>query len=245
MDPSSLNLFGLADGDGLAELKQRYYELALLCHPDRGGRAEDMVVVQAQYTHAKRELEAMEQSMVRVQKATDLLERDIGAIPDMRSIFDEAHGDTCSAGPEHSPPLATHYVLDVTSDASGYGSLMQTSEYRQAGGEGIVSMEYAFSAACADGSAEPLEGPSATTTCIVEREADSAVMLHPIDQVPTRESGFGLFTPTPTQLPLTDYVVAHSAGESSCIVRDSADSLAEMHVEQIEDDIKERLAKVE
>ena len=245
MDPSPLNLFGLADGDGLTELKQRYYELALLCHPDRGGRAEDMVVVQAQYTRAKREFEARAESVVRVQKATDLLERDIGAIPDMRSIFDEVHGDTCSADPEHSPPLATHYVLDVTSDASGYGSLMQTSEYRQAGGEGIVSMEYAFPAPCADGSAEPLEGPSATATCIVEREADSAVMLHPIGRVPTRESGFGLFTPTPTQLPLTDYVVAHSAGESSCIVRDSADSLAEKHVEQIEDDIKERLAKVE
>ena len=74
MDPSSLNLFGLADGDGLAELKRRYYELALLCHPDRGGCAEDMVVVQAQYTHAKRELEAKEESMERVQKAKKLKE---------------------------------------------------------------------------------------------------------------------------------------------------------------------------
>ena len=51
------NLFGLTAKDSLTELRRRYYDLALLCHPDRGGTATDMRIVQRSYEAAKVALE--------------------------------------------------------------------------------------------------------------------------------------------------------------------------------------------
>ena len=246
-----LNLFGLDEDDGLCELKKRYYELAMLCHPDRGGCSEDMVVVHAHYVHAKQELEAKEESVQRVQKANCALgSAEKGGIPDMRSIFDEVHGGVVTVADleepvSHSPP---HYAADVAAESSGYGSLMHASEYRQlqAQCEGGGARPPTFQPATFACAARAHEPASSQRECrVVEREADGAGLLHSLGQLPTRESGFGLPTPTPMQLPITDYVAAHSAGGYSCIVQPSAATLAVEHIARIEGDINERLAEIQ
>jgi hypothetical protein len=35
--------------DSLAEIRKRYFELSLLCHPDKGGNTEDMITLQRSY----------------------------------------------------------------------------------------------------------------------------------------------------------------------------------------------------
>jgi len=55
LDPYAL--LGVTPRSSLQELRAAYYELALLVHPDRGGRAEDMRVLAAAYAFVKRELQ--------------------------------------------------------------------------------------------------------------------------------------------------------------------------------------------
>jgi hypothetical protein len=54
---------GVTFQDSLATVKGRYYELSRLCHPDKGGNADDMLALQSAYMFVKHELEyAKEQS---------------------------------------------------------------------------------------------------------------------------------------------------------------------------------------
>jgi hypothetical protein len=46
-DPYSV--FGATLETSLVELRQRYFQLSLLCHPDKGGCAEDMIVLKRAY----------------------------------------------------------------------------------------------------------------------------------------------------------------------------------------------------
>lgn len=42
-------VFGATLETPLAELRKRYYDLSLICHPDKGGRAEDMIALRNAY----------------------------------------------------------------------------------------------------------------------------------------------------------------------------------------------------
>lgn len=42
-------LFGLTSKASASEVRKAYYNMALLCHPDRGGSAEDMTIINAAY----------------------------------------------------------------------------------------------------------------------------------------------------------------------------------------------------
>lgn len=90
------NLFGLTADDSLAVLRRRYYDLALLCHPDRGGAADDMRVVQRSYEAAKAALEHQAEGDAKrahLEAQLDMVEDEDGVkdIPSFRAIFDEVH----------------------------------------------------------------------------------------------------------------------------------------------------------
>ena len=50
------SLLGLTPLSTLAEAKKSYYNWALLCHPDRGGKKEEMIVVKNAYDYIKKQL---------------------------------------------------------------------------------------------------------------------------------------------------------------------------------------------
>ena len=50
------SLLGLTPFSTLAEAKKSYYNWALLCHPDRGGKKEEMIVVKNAYDYIKKQL---------------------------------------------------------------------------------------------------------------------------------------------------------------------------------------------
>lgn len=91
------NLFGITAHDSLKELRKRYYDLALLCHPDRGGSKEDMLVVQRTYEALKAAMEHQaEGDCKREYLETKLRELEkeqttTTEIPGIRAIFDEVH----------------------------------------------------------------------------------------------------------------------------------------------------------
>jgi curved DNA-binding protein CbpA len=49
-------LFNISSKSSLDELKKSYYELSLICHPDKGGKTEDMMVVTSAYRFIKEQL---------------------------------------------------------------------------------------------------------------------------------------------------------------------------------------------
>ena len=50
------HLFGLTTDSSLSDLKKSYYELSLICHPDRGGDKDQMVTVHNSYLYLKEQL---------------------------------------------------------------------------------------------------------------------------------------------------------------------------------------------
>lgn len=55
IDP--FGLFGVTTESTLKELKERYYSLALLCHPDKGGSKEEITIIIKSYKFVKEQLE--------------------------------------------------------------------------------------------------------------------------------------------------------------------------------------------
>ena len=55
-------LLGVDSRSSLAELKKNYYNLALLCHPDKGGNDKDMNVVSLAYNYVKYHLENVKEN---------------------------------------------------------------------------------------------------------------------------------------------------------------------------------------
>ena len=51
------DLLGIKSDASLSELKKNYYNMALLCHPDKGGSSQDMYVVSSAYKYIKKQLE--------------------------------------------------------------------------------------------------------------------------------------------------------------------------------------------
>ena len=48
-----LALLGVTENSSFNELKRNYYNMALLCHPDKGGSNDDMHIVQMAYNYCK------------------------------------------------------------------------------------------------------------------------------------------------------------------------------------------------
>ena len=55
IDP--FGLFGVTIESTLKELKEKYYALALLCHPDKGGSKEEITIIIKSYKFVKEQLE--------------------------------------------------------------------------------------------------------------------------------------------------------------------------------------------
>ena len=49
-------LFGVTINTSISELKKIYYDLASLCHPDKGGNKNDMIIIKQAYEYIKKQL---------------------------------------------------------------------------------------------------------------------------------------------------------------------------------------------
>lgn len=56
MNINPYKLLGVSINSSISELKKNYYNLALICHPDRGGNNEDMIILKNSYDYIKPQL---------------------------------------------------------------------------------------------------------------------------------------------------------------------------------------------
>lgn len=90
----ALAFFGLSATASLRELRAAYYEMALLCHPDRGGDAPQMRAVCAHYENAKTLLGFHAESVARMQQHEQSNHERPDAppsLPTFLEIFEETH----------------------------------------------------------------------------------------------------------------------------------------------------------
>ena len=129
-------LLGVTVGSTCQEVRRAYYELAMHAHPDRGGSADQMRVVQAAYEYVMRQVEAVDRSKPTVelyQNAEDEFKRfcedQVAKKPPCFSdIFAEAHGQpTFNQLWEEAQREGLGQSLDPAAHHGGYGHLMAAS----------------------------------------------------------------------------------------------------------------------
>ena len=124
----------------MTELKQSYYQLSLLCHPDRGGNKEDMIVVVKAYRYIKQQFENCSHLRTYEQLEADFelfCKEQEETVPAFRDIWENT--EECQQLQEfnrefirqrekelHQPMPKTYRMNPFE---KGYGSFMDHSEY--------------------------------------------------------------------------------------------------------------------
>lgn len=89
------HLFGLNIDSTLSDLKKSYYELSLICHPDRGGDKQQMITVHNSYLYLKKQLsninhqDLSETYQGLEQQFQDFCLQQTKELPDFGTIYDE------------------------------------------------------------------------------------------------------------------------------------------------------------
>lgn len=126
-------LLGVTVGSTCQEVRRAYYELAMHAHPDRGGSADQMRVVQAAYEYVMRQVAEVDRSKPTVelyQNAEDEFKRFCedqvsNKPPCFSDVFAEAHGKpTFNQLWEEAQALGLGEDLDPAAHHGGYGHLM-------------------------------------------------------------------------------------------------------------------------
>jgi len=143
---SQLNPFeflGLSLKNNLSDLKKRYYELSLLCHPDRGGNKDDMITLHNCYLYVKKHLENINpndisETYLKLEKEFEIfcrLQKE-QQVPSFHQIYQE-NNDFIQQFNEYFENSLKIIQLDETTNISnyeqpfkdGYKDLMEISDY--------------------------------------------------------------------------------------------------------------------
>ncbi len=77
------------------ELKSTYYQLALICHPDRGGNTNDMLVLQNAYLYIKKQIELKDEKATTFEEIEkefkDFINEQNSTCPPFGKIYDDTH----------------------------------------------------------------------------------------------------------------------------------------------------------
>ena len=122
-------LLGVTTNSTISELKKAYYQLALLCHPDKGGNNDDMRVVHQSYKYIKRQMENANYT-----KSYEDLEQEFQQFckeqeevkpPTFMSIFEETNDFVREFNKRFEETISSDDITDPFQD--GYGNLMEES----------------------------------------------------------------------------------------------------------------------
>ena len=125
------SLLGVTTNSTPKELKKAYYELALICHPDRNGNKEDMEILHACYEFVKQELEQTNTQTTfgdLESQFQEFLSTQEKSVPEFRDI----HDDTFDLAKFNQQFDSTRHQKDdniFNFDGNGYGDEMEPSEY--------------------------------------------------------------------------------------------------------------------
>lgn len=133
MDIDPYLLLGISPNSSLQELKKSYYQLSLLCHPDKGGNNKQMIIVHNSYLYIKHQLENCQ-----VDSSYQKLEEDFEKFcqqqqnqipPSFREIDDDANDFRREFNARFEQELQKNETPSFLNPfEGGYGNLMETSE---------------------------------------------------------------------------------------------------------------------
>jgi curved DNA-binding protein CbpA len=79
----------------MKELKSTYYQLALICHPDKGGNSDDMLILQNSYLYIKKQIELKDEkdaTFDAIEKEfKDFMKEQTMVPPPFSQVYEEAH----------------------------------------------------------------------------------------------------------------------------------------------------------
>ena len=140
MDKCSLinpyRLFGLDSKSTLEQLRKAYYKMALLCHPDKGGSEDDMIIIHHAYIYIKEQLENCKEEKEYEKMEDDLndfCKKQTDKPPPFRDIW-ELSDDKKFHDKFNQQFMKKHHAVQTAEEdfnpfKDGYGSLMDDSEY--------------------------------------------------------------------------------------------------------------------
>lgn len=120
----------------LKELKKKYYALALLCHPDKGGNKDDMIILEGAYNYLKCQMEICNQKPNDYDTALNDFEEFMKTQTDKYPPFSQIYEDMNEWLQEFNKKfekyskLSENYMNDtgLINLEDGYGHLMEESE---------------------------------------------------------------------------------------------------------------------
>lgn len=128
------HLFGLTTSSTLSDLKKSYYQLSLICHPDRGGDKDQMVTVHNSYLYLKKQLsnhnhqDLSETYQGLEQEFEDFCQQQKQELPEFSTIYDE-NNDFIKEFNTHFEKKHTQLEQeDLNPFQDGYSELMEISE---------------------------------------------------------------------------------------------------------------------
>ena len=130
------SLLGVNVNSSLRELKKNYYNMALLCHPDRGGDKRDMNVVCLAYNYIKEQLENVNERTY--EELEDEFEKFIKEqkieLPKFGQIYEETNDwivDFNNKFEEQKKIEDTINPLENNPFENGYGEIMDESQIEE------------------------------------------------------------------------------------------------------------------
>jgi curved DNA-binding protein CbpA len=139
------DLLGIKSDASLSELKKNYYNMALLCHPDKGGSSQDMYVVSSAYKYIKKQLENAYNKTASYEELEDDFEafckEQESELPPFSQIYEETSDwikEFNQNFENKHQPINTEdgaeinpYENNLFGLNSGYGSLMDDSTFKE------------------------------------------------------------------------------------------------------------------
>lgn len=136
------SLLGITTNSTFNELKKNYYNMALMCHPDKGGSNDDMIIIQKAYNYCKEQLQSQELKQTTYQQLefefAEFCQKQESQTPTFSSIYEETNdwikdfNNTFEQlnienNNNHSSNNDDNLVM-LNPFEQGYGELMDTSE---------------------------------------------------------------------------------------------------------------------
>jgi len=128
------HLFGLNIDSTLLDLKKSYYELSLICHPDRGGDKQQMITVHNSYLYLKKQLsnhnhqDLSETYQDLEQQFQEFCLQQTKELPDFYTIYDE-NNDFINKFNTQFEKRQQHLEQEQSDPfQSGYSTLMEPSD---------------------------------------------------------------------------------------------------------------------
>jgi curved DNA-binding protein CbpA len=115
----------------MIELKKQYFMLSLICHPDKGGNSEDMIILKNSYQYIKEQIEGKDEKSrdfkIVEEEFKEFMKTQSDKAPSFSSIYEEAHLWLQDFNKEFEKNKTILNDIEHDYNNDGYGNLMDNT----------------------------------------------------------------------------------------------------------------------